>query len=65
MIDIIKAARAAFEAGVKWGGDSATSYEWGCAPSQTKEDAWADFMAHWNADSAPLRALIPTNGDQE
>ena len=55
---LLAAVRAAFDEGCEQGGDEATSYEWGTFPRQGRDEAFADFMAEWNPDSAPIRALI-------
>lgn len=52
------AIRAAFDAGCEQGNDEATAHEWGSSPQRERDDAFADFMAEWNPDSAPIRALI-------
>ena len=49
---------AAFIAGVSQGSDEATAYEWGTTPQQSRQQAFDDFMADWNEDSAYLRSLI-------
>jgi hypothetical protein len=51
-------ARAAFDAGRDQGSEEATSFEWGSAPMQTADKAFADFMADWNSNSKPLREAL-------
>ena len=55
---IREAIWSAFIAGCGQGSDEATSFEWGSTAQQTRQQAFDDFMAEWNKDSAPLRALI-------
>lgn len=50
----------AFRAGMDQGSDEATAYEWGQPPRQTKDDAFADFMAEWNSESDTFRQMFPT-----
>ena len=56
--NLLNAIRAAFDAGCEQGGDEATAHEHGSLPQQKRDEAFADFMAEWNPDSAPIRALI-------
>ena len=56
--NLLDAIRAAFDAGCDQGSDEATAHEWGSSPQQSRDEAFADFMAEWNPDSAPIRALI-------
>lgn len=56
--NLLDAIRAAFDAGCDQGGDEATAHEHGSLPQQKRDEAFADFMAEWNPDSAPIRALI-------
>jgi hypothetical protein len=50
--------RAAFDAGIRQGADEAVAFEWGSRPNQSRDKEFADFMADWNDDSAPIRAVI-------
>jgi len=51
------ALRDLFRAGLSYGSAQATAYEWGSSPSQRWESAFNDFMAEWEPESAPIRAL--------
>lgn len=56
----------AFRAGIEQGSDEATAYDWGQLPRQPREDAFDDFMADWNPESALFRRMFPpapTTGD--
>ena len=55
---LMKAIRAAFDAGSEQGSDESTAWEWGSFPRQRADDAFQDFMADWNLDSEPLRKLL-------
>ncbi|WP_323008915.1 hypothetical protein [Paracoccus sp. (in: a-proteobacteria)] len=57
--EMMKAIRAAFDAGCEQGSDEAKAYDWGSHMCQTRNQAFEDFMADWNPDSAPIRALLP------
>jgi len=51
------ALRDLFRAGMAYGNAEATAYEWGASVSQRWESAFNDFMAEWEPESAPIRAL--------
>lgn len=59
---MILALYDAFKAGVEQGEDAATSYEWGCAPRRSQEDAFADLLEKWEtgwgAKSHIRKALV-------
>ncbi len=56
--ELIAAVRAAFDAGRSQGEDEATAFDWGGFPRQSRDEAFSDFFAEWNADSAPIRQLL-------
>lgn len=56
--ELMKAIRAAFDAGCDRGSTEATAYDWGSPLDQSRTQAFEDFMADWNPDSAPIRALL-------
>lgn len=62
--NLLNAILAAFDAGCEQGGDEATAYEHGLSPQQSRDEAFADFMAEWNPDSEVIRALIAATAEE-
>lgn len=55
---ILEALRAAFDAGVMHGEDSATAYEWGSRPTHSREQIFEDCIAAYNGADDPIQRLL-------
>lgn len=60
---LMKALRDVFDAGRAQGNEEAMAHEWGSRPQQTPDQAFSDFMAEWNTESAALREILDTLSD--